>query len=277
LAVSVAVEYGFVGHTGSGVTLHHWSGGGLVKRVFLFVPIFVSMASLAFGTTFPQIALGGGYECLILVSNTSATEWGGKFSVRKGNDEFWGSPLQVDGTDISNLPDFRVNLPPRGTKKLALTGDESLRVGYLEILGLGDSSTSDIVISLFYNFFLDSVLIDSTATPPAELNTVFLLPVEKSVAVNTGFAWAPGFQTDPFDILITLFDEDGNEIDSRTLTYDGHLARFFTEVFEGIPEEMLGLMLVQSDEAIYLTALRLEMSGAAFQLTSITPATSETP
>ena len=74
--------------------------------------------------------------------------------------------------------------------------------------------------------------------------------------------------------MLQLYDTDGTLLQTRRLAYDGHLACFFTEVFENLPAEFVGLVEIQSEKSLFLTVLRLEFSasgGQTFELTSSLP------
>jgi hypothetical protein len=56
-----------------------------------------------------------------------------------------------------------------------------------------------------------------------------------------------------------------------TFTERGHLAKFFDELFDGVPAEFVGMMHVDSDGCLHTTGLRLEYTQTGFQLTSVPP------
>ena len=129
-----------------------------------------------------------------------------------------------------------------------------------------------MAVAFFYNFLSNGQLLDSTGTPPSVEATTFTFPVEKTSVVNTAFAFALVGDADAFEITLTLYDEAGTLVQETTLTYEGHLARFFDddEVFNEIPDGFLGSMVIKAENALCLVVIRLEnTSGGGFQLTSI--------
>jgi len=97
-----------------------------------------------------------------------------------------------------------------------------------------------------------------------------MLPVESSPTVNTGLAWTTAAQEgDTFQITVSLADLSGREIGSEMFTYDGHFARFITQIFENVPEQFVGRLLIESEKPIYAVGIRLEHSAGDFQLTGI--------
>ena len=237
----------------------------------LFVGVFSCLISSLSAATFPQLALGGGYECIVIVSNKTNFDWDGTVSLLEGNAEPWSAPWTLDGMPLSPANQFNVSLPPKGTKKFVLGGEGEARAGYLEIDGELRSSIFDITVTFFYNFSVDGQLVDSTGAPEGEWDTEFVLPVEKAPGINTGFAWSPSFSTSPFDIVLTLFDQDGNQVGIETITFTGHFSKFFDEIFKNLGDSFLGSLLLESEGFIYLTALRLELTENGFQLTGVRP------
>jgi hypothetical protein len=63
-----------------------------MKKLCLF-QVFLLMSAVAFSMSFPQIVVGGGTECVILISNKSDSMWSSDFIVRQGNQEMWSGPL----------------------------------------------------------------------------------------------------------------------------------------------------------------------------------------
>ncbi|MDA2930891.1 hypothetical protein MYX84_13265 [Acidobacteria bacterium AH-259-O06] len=241
------------------------------KSAVLLVFLFLNANLCAAG--FPQLALGGGYEVVLIVSNKSSSQWDGEIQLLEGNDEPWSTPWKVNGI---SLPGHIVNLtiPGAGTQKLRFTGDSQAKAGYLKISGQSESPPLGLglAIQFFYEFKQNDQLIDSTGTPLVLLPSAsWAFPVERSSTANTGFAWAPAFAKGPFSISMTLFDEDGNAVGKETLTFSGHLARFFDEVFSGVPTNFLGSVFLESEFDICLTVLRLELTPGGFQLTSVPP------
>jgi predicted choloylglycine hydrolase len=221
--------------------------------------------------TWPQLALGGGYECTILLSNKRASDWSGHFNLVSGNHESWAGSWSLDGSDRTGLSTFAVSIPPQSTVKLRLSGDSASRSGYLEMFADGSCSVNDVATSYFYSFLEHGQLKFSTGSAAAPSGRLFGFPVEKTFTVNTGIAWAPDSVTSPFAIVVTLFDNIGAQVQQKTLIYSGHEAKFFDQVFDNIPSEFLGRVRIESQENIHLEVLRLEQTGSSFGLTNTAP------
>lgn len=244
----------------------------LVQWFLGVVVLALAPAAPAYAITYPQLALGGGFQCVLLVSNRSGAAWQGTATLRQGNEQPWSTPWSLNGASRSGSSAFDISLPARATAKFVLGGDSSARAGYLGISGKTGFTDADVTTAFFYNL-ADTAgnLQDSIGVPAAQSGTSFLFPVEKSSSANTGFAFAPFLVTAPFEILATLRNAAGAELQTVTLTFNGHRALFFTEIFTNVPDGLTGLVQLEARESIFLTVLRLELIGGGVQLTSLPP------
>ena len=120
--------------------------------------------------------------------------------------------------------------------------------------------------AFFYNLVQQGRLIDSTGVTPAQPSKVFVIPVERTAAVNTGMA----FRSVPERLELSLYDGSGNLIETTTASGE---AKFIDQFFTAVPEEFSGSVQAESSSNFFVTVLRLEFIDDGFQLTSI-PATS---
>jgi predicted choloylglycine hydrolase len=262
----------------SGPTRTLWSLlADLAKKEFIVAYLadnFMSLHQFDFAgpmLTWAQLALGGGYECTMLISNQSDAAWSGRVSLKEGNNEQWSGPWKFNGQEGTGTGGFNIAIAPKGTIKVRLSGDSATRSGYLQMQGAEPSSVVDLAVSYFYNYLVNGRLTESVGSSAGDPGRTFSFPVEKTASVNTGFAWAPASVTTPFPIALTLYDANGNEVDKRTITYTGHEARFFDQVFNSVPFGYLGRIQVDSQELIHFEVLRLDQTEAGFQLTSTPP------
>jgi hypothetical protein len=246
-----------------------------------YTSVFVVFASILFpslsaAATWPQLALGGGYQVTLIVSNQTNFEWRGTFSPRQGLDQRWAGAWAANGQNLTGRDGFTITLPARSTGKIILTGDATTRTGYLEFDGEGTSSDRDVAVSYFYNYIVAGQTLDSTGSPVGDSHRGFRFPVEKTALVNTGVAMAPWLNRSDFPIIATLYSSDGNLFQQKILTFNGHSSRFFDQIFDGVPNGFLGMVQLESSNFFYLEVLRLEQTATGFQLTS-TPADSYAP
>jgi hypothetical protein len=223
--------------------------------------------------TFPQIVIGDNTECIILISNKSDFNWKANFYIYQGNNEQWAGPLWANDLNLTGTPGFWVELYPRGSFKIVLTGGSQLRVGYLEMETDLSSSVLDVAVSFFYNF-RDSAgrLIDSVSIPPSMFSgSEYLFPVERSSRVNTGLAWCPWIWEGPFNVIITLYRENGSIHQQKSVTFFGHKSQFFSEAFDSVPVDFLGMMRVKSQYSMHLAVIRIEHTGTGFQYSGTAP------
>ena len=245
-----------------GPTMTHWLAYSLLFSCLL-LPI------QAF--TYPQLALGDGFQVVVIISNNTGQQWQGTARLREGNDQNWSTQWALNGADPTGTSAFEVTVAAGSAEKLVLTSNASLKPGYLQIFPDEGFTSEGITLSFFYNFLQEGQLVDSTGVAATNSNTKFIFNVEKTAAVNTGVAWAPFSMTHAFKITATLFGADGGRIGSEEITFAGHLAQFFTETFTGIQDGFLGWVRISSEENIHLTVLRLENTSSGFQLTSVPP------
>ena len=221
--------------------------------------------------TWAQFALGGGYECVLLLSNKRDTEWSGRLRLRQGNDEAWSGAWGLDGQDRTGSDEIPITIAPRATVRVCLSGDSAVRSGYLQLYAEGAFSVYDVAPGYFYRYLAGGQLQESVGAGAAPSGRTFWFPVEKNTTSDTGVAWAPDAVTAPFLIILSLHDGSGSQLQQKTLTYSGHEAKFVSELFEGIPDGFLGRARIESEQNIHLEVLRLDRTNAGFQITSTPP------
>jgi hypothetical protein len=239
---------------------------------FLLLPVRMSHA-----ITFAQLALGGGYEAVILVTNKTNMDWQGKIWISQGYNQQWQGPLFVNGQDFTGFDGATLLMDPHETIKIRITGGNTTRSGYLEI----DSDSNFVeylAVSYFYEFRVGGNLLDTTGSPESSHGTRFIVAVEKSSNIDTGIAWCPSSRSSssPFLIILTLYDKFGNVARTKPVTFNGHEAQFLSEIFPDLPSDFVGQLKVEPLADMYLEVLRVEYTSSGFQLTS-TPADSYIP
>jgi hypothetical protein len=230
-------------------------------------------------TTFAQLALGAGYEAVLMVSNKTAFQWKGSIDVYSEYGKLWQGSWAVNGQSMTGLQSGTFTLQPKATSKFRITGDTITRTGYLEVEGDSSYSTLDVAVSYFYEYRINGVLQDTVGSPESAWDKSFELNVEKSPTVDTGIAWCPTyhFSTPTFLINLSLYDSTGALTRSKQVAFIGHDAQFISELFPDLPTSFLGHLRIDSQDYIYLEVLRMERtSGSGFQLTS-TPADNYVP
>jgi len=240
------------------------------KRALVLFFVFAWVVSPAVAQWFPHVALGGGYELILIVTNKLDEPLAGSIVPSQGNFSSWTGDFKVDGIPVSSTS-FSFDLPPRGTSRFVLTGDDQLRAGYLYVSATTPHTGTDMDVTCFYNFREGGKLLDSTGVPRAWGSEGFRFAVEKSSTVDTGFAWSALGTQNPFSVTLNLYDSGGTLVQTKLLIFEGHYSRFFDEVFDDIPDGFVGHVELVGEKGLGMTVLRLEWVGSGFQLTSTPP------
>ena len=252
-----------------------------MRKLWLVPVLLLSFEVLAEARTWPQLALGGGYQAIILISNTKSTDWNGQFFPKQGHEQAWTGTWRVNGHDYTGQAYFNIAVPAYTTVKVVLTGDDSgpAQTGYLFMWGTGSSLSSDVSIAYFYEYYSGGKLMNSTGSIAGAPHTTFYFPLEYSRnSVNTGMAWAPEISTTPpqFNTTATLYLTDGSGVGrlygSKTFPYSGHVAQFITDIFPELSvASFKGFLKLQADYNIFLEVIRMDSTASSFLLTSTPP------
>lgn len=214
---------------------------------------------------YPQLALGGGFACILMVSNFGTSDWTGTALLNNGTwPGSWNWSL--DGLDQGGKSDFSVTLGPGETRSYVIGGFDTLRSGWLSMEPAFGFSTADVVTAFFFQFRESGRLVDSTGVASASASTRFRFPVAVGGETDTGVAvrGATG------ELHLSIFDEDGSPLGEVTRDADG--AFFVGEIFENLPEQFNGSVVITGDAPFYATVLRQDIvswTPLSFQLTAI--------
>jgi hypothetical protein len=256
-----------------------------MRKLWLVPVLLLFFEVLAEARTWPQLVLGGGYQAVILISNTKSTGWSGQFFPKQGHEKLWAGTWRVNGQDYTGQDSFSIVVPAYTTIKVVLTGDDAVPVqsGYLFMWGTGASSAYDVSISYFYEYYMDGKLAMSNGSIEGAPHTTFYFPLEHSATasagVNTGIAWAPEFSTTPnngFNMTATLYLTDktgiGQPYASKTFPYSGHAAQFITDIFPELKgTDFKGFLKLAAQYNVFLEVLRIDSTESGFLLTSTPP------
>jgi hypothetical protein len=225
----------------------------------------------AFPVTFAQLALGGGYEGVLFVTDKSGLGWSGSLSFYKGAAKGWTGVI-VNGQRLAGHSG-RFSMGPGETWKFTMRADGSTQSGYMELLATDSSNDFDVAVAYFYKYYNSAgQLLDSVGSPPSVPAYKFVFPAEYVAGrIDTGFAWAPASTTTPFEMFLTLIDHEGKEVAQKGSLFLGHAALFISELFPAMPPDFRGHVLVESPNKICLEVLRIDQTGGGFQLTSTPP------
>jgi hypothetical protein len=200
-------------------------------------------------TVYAQIVAGGGYDTVLIASNTDGEA-----------HAFWlyvypDDPAALDSWTIGgsrftrrgNRGEIALGLHPRETLKNSISGGATAVSGYMVIAPY--TSDQHFSITLFYEYRQGGRLISTTGALSGLSYGKYVVPVEKTPLINTGVAWAPSFGLNgtilPVNLTLSLFDEAGRPIQQKTMSNVGHRAIFFDQIFDGIPSTFVGSMLLE--------------------------------
>ncbi len=214
---------------------------------------------------YSQLALGGGFEAILFVTNMREQPWNGGAQLDAGawpEDRAW----TLDGSDQTGESGFALELSSRDTK-LSSRG-EIVEEGRSQIFHSGVSTWANLEPARERPS--TAAQHKSLGVAPAELTTAVWFPVARRPGLNTGLA----IRRTTAPVRYSLFDSSGLLLETVTRD-DFQGAQFFNEIFSEVPASFTGSVKVESDRGFYLTVLRQEIlpgEGLSFQLTSI-PAT----
>lgn len=151
---------------------------------------------------YPQLALGGGFEVVLLATNQGREDWRGRGEL---DNRAWppDRPWALDGANRTGRSGFDIQLEPNQTKKFILSSNGPVVSGWLEIRG--KPQIADLATTFFYNFFAGAELGDSTGVGVAPAVTAVTFPVERSAQINTGIA----LRQTQAQVNLRLYDEAG--------------------------------------------------------------------
>lgn len=250
-----------------------------MQRLLLaFVSLLVFPIASHASITFAQLALGGGYEAVLLISNKTNHAWSGTVWVRRGYEQTWEGRWAMNGLDCTGRDGAPVAIPPKGMAKLRLTGDNTTKSGYLVLTSDFGYSDLDVALSYFYEVRVGGVLQDTTGSPESGWGKRFYFAVERSSAIDTGIAWCPypPYTSGSFQVNLNLYDQNGSIARQRSYEFIGHEAQFITQFFTDLPSSFSGHLEIDAQDYMFVEVLRLERNPGGFQLTS-TPADNYIP
>jgi len=220
---------------------------------------------------YPQIAVGGGCETVVTITNPAGTGWSGRLIFKKGNEEDFSVPLKADG--ILFGPDSTWQVAAGSTARYVITSDGAQTAGYLRIETLSGPPSEQLVTGIFFRIRdVQGRVTDLAATYPIKPARRLVFPVEKGATSDTGIALLPaGPQVPGRPITFRLINQAGSLVQEVQPGFTGHMAKMAGEIFDKLPPAFLGSMVIDSPIDLYLLVLRLDMSGPSVQLTGTMP------
>ena len=225
------------------------------ETLFSALPLAaLNQASGATRLIFPQVVDGGGLPTQILLMNPSVNATSTGF-ISFFDDE--GNALALDfGPSAGVQSSLNYSLGPNGMVKYSTSGLGALRVGYAVVTPLsGFAPVGSGIFSINGKAGLSS----QAGVPNAAETTSSRLFVERSTSPlprDTGVAIVNRNGVEA-QLTLTLQNVDGST-QSGTLTVppNGHVAKFITELFPGLPVQYQGVLTMTSAVPVAAMTLR---------------------
>ena len=203
---------------------------------------------------FPQVIDGGGLPTQILLMNPSVMGTVTGF-ISFFDDE--GNALALDfGPGIGVQSSITYSLPPNGMVKYSTTGLGALRVGYAVVTPLsGGLPVGSGVFSINGSAGLSS----QAGVPNAVETTMSRLFVERAtdpLQRDTGVAIVNRNSTETRVTMMLQGVDGSTQSGSLTLPPNGHVARFVSELFPGLPVQYQGVLTMTSPVPLAAMTLR---------------------
>ncbi|MGB7624468.1 MAG: fibronectin type III domain-containing protein, partial [Terriglobia bacterium] len=203
---------------------------------------------------FPQVVDGGGLPTQILLMNSSVNTTSTGFISFLDDD---GNALALDfGPGVGVQSSLSYSLAPNGMVKFSTTGLGALRVGYAVVTPLSGFVP---VGSGMFSINGDAGLASQAGVPNAMETMASRLFVERAtdpLPRDTGVAIVNRNAVEA-QVTLTLVGVDGSTQAGRlTVPANGHVARFVSELFPGLPAQYQGVLTMTSPVPLAAMTLR---------------------
>lgn len=201
---------------------------------------------------FAQIAVGGGYETVLNLTNRGTTTYAGTFSLFRQSGQAW-SPL-INGNAINNGK-LDISLSPGATTTLKLTTSGTTEAGFGTIKASNSNNTSFLEGTLTYFVKTGETVVDSIGVQPS--NDIYLVTIPFDNFGSIALALANAKAT-PATVGLRLWSEKNNPVGTPIpplqLKQNEHVAKYLWQLFPDV-QMTAGRLEIQSDVPILGTAL----------------------
>jgi hypothetical protein len=221
--------------------------------------------------TYPHIAAGGGYETVLTITNPTNQKWIGRIGCFQGDYQSFTS-ARINGATVN--PYIGYEISPSRTSRFVITGDSNARSGFLTVTTVTGPSDSELATSVYFRLSSPAGkptdMVSTSSVQPARR---WVFPVDRSADADTGFACVvPTSSSSNPELSFSLLAADGTPVQQVKKQQRGHAAYMIAEIFNSIPANFIGSVVVDSPIGIYPLVLRLDLSGGTIQLTGTSPA-----
>ncbi|MBZ5500519.1 MAG: hypothetical protein LAP85_29350 [Acidobacteriia bacterium] len=214
---------------------------------------------------FAQIAVGGGYESVLNLTNRGTSSYNGTLSLFRASGQAW-SPL-VNGNAITNgKMDF--SLEPSATRTVRITGSGGVEAGFATIKASGQDLTSFLEGTLTYYVLSEGRVVDSIGVLPSSETYLATIPFDDFSTIALALA---NPNTAAAMTQLTLFSETNAQVSNlgQVLQPNQHIPQYLWQFFPSV-QMTKGRLEIQSDLPILGTALT--DAGGQFSSLPLVPA-----
>ncbi len=187
--------------------------------------------------SFPQFADGGGYKNTIILLNNGVQVQSGQLVF--WNDDGSAATIEMEGNGPARHS-FTYAIPARGARIFRSTGQgANVRVGWAE--AVPDPFRTAPAGAGIFQLANNGVVVSETGVPSSPSLRQLAAIVDLSGGHNIGVALSNAGNV-LLPLHLTVTKNDGSEFASANLTLPprGHISRFVTEMFSGMPAGFVG-------------------------------------
>lgn len=191
----------------------------------------------SFSVSFPQFADGGGYKNTIVLLNNDGQTQSGQLAF--WNDDGSAATIAMEGSGPPSHS-FAYAIPARGVRIFQSSGQgTNVRVGWAE--AVPDPFRTAPAGAGIFQLANSGVVVSETGVPSSPPLRQLAAIVDLSAGHNIGVALSNAGNV-PLPLHLTVTKNDGSEFASANLTLPprGHVSRFVTEMFSGMPAGFVG-------------------------------------
>jgi len=232
---------------------------------FTTIPVTATTTDGTQTRILPQVAFGGpdtatNMKTVLYFTTNVSTGVFGTADIFDDN----GSPLAASANGAAAASSFTFTVPGGRVTRIVLTGDQTLRSGWIRLTLSGQVNL--ITSAIFQTFNGPNLVAEASVLESDQTTEALIYAKSQPGFSNVGIALAnPG--TDPNTVTLRLLDANGASAGTATVTLppNGHLARFLTELFPDVAAvpDFDGTLAVSSSTTFSAVALRLSKDKLA--------------
>lgn len=223
---------------------------------------------------YPQVALGGGFQTVLVATNLSEGQWTG--SAQLHGQQWADVPWSINGQQALGRSSIDFELDPGQTRKFVLSAPGRPLDGWIEIIGRSTTTRDDTLTpqrtslstAVFLNLLEGGNIVDSTGLTSAGPVTRVQFPVERGTTVETALVLRRATEShDPEAPLNLILKDSSGMIVTETEAPLG--ARLLGEIIPDLPDGFVGSLDIRSEIEFRLAVFRLELTPSGPHLSGV--------